>query len=122
MIRRVAFGKAIVAGALGALAWEALARLLIFLGIPLFDLVFTLNDGAGSGARLALVAGRHRVACDGRRDLDNLLCVLLLVHFQLAAVASGSSLLNRPGSGRGSSDGAAFGARALNGRIRRAAD
>jgi hypothetical protein len=43
MIRRVAFGKAIVAGALGALAWEAAMRILILLGVPLFDLVFTLG-------------------------------------------------------------------------------
>ena len=43
MIRRVAFGKAILAGALGALAWEALVRILILFGVPLFDLVFTLG-------------------------------------------------------------------------------
>ena len=43
MIRRVAFGKAILAGALGALAWEAAVRILIFLGLPLFDLVFMLG-------------------------------------------------------------------------------
>jgi hypothetical protein len=43
MIRRVAFGKAILAGAAGALAWEAVMRLLILLGLPLFDLVFTLG-------------------------------------------------------------------------------
>jgi len=43
MIRRVAFGKAIVAGAIGALAWEVAARVLIILGIPLFDLVRTLG-------------------------------------------------------------------------------
>lgn len=43
MIRRVAFGKAVVAGALGSLAWEMAARLLIVLGIPLFDLVRTLG-------------------------------------------------------------------------------
>ena len=43
MIRRVAFGKAILAGAAGALAWEVVVRLLILLGLPLFDLVFTLG-------------------------------------------------------------------------------
>jgi hypothetical protein len=43
MIRRVAFGKAILAGAAGALAWELAARVLISLGLPLFDLVFTLG-------------------------------------------------------------------------------
>ena len=43
MIRRVAFGKAILAGAVGALAWEAVVRVLILLGLPVFDLVFTLG-------------------------------------------------------------------------------
>ncbi len=43
MIRRVAFGKAILAGAAGALAWELFVRVLIVLGVPLFDLVFTLG-------------------------------------------------------------------------------
>jgi hypothetical protein len=43
MIRRVAFGKAILAGAAGALAWEVAVRVLILLGVPLFDLVFTLG-------------------------------------------------------------------------------
>src|SRR5215213_6563097 len=43
MIRRVAFGKAILAGALGAFAWEAVVRVLIWMGLPLFDLVFTLG-------------------------------------------------------------------------------
>ena len=43
MIRRVAFGKAILAGATGALAWEVALRVLILLGLPLFDLVFTLG-------------------------------------------------------------------------------
>jgi len=46
MIRRVAFGKAVLAGAAGALAWEIIARLLILLGIPLFDLVRTLGTMA----------------------------------------------------------------------------
>ena len=43
MIRRVAFGKAIVAGAAGALAWELVMRTLILLGVPLFDLVYVLG-------------------------------------------------------------------------------
>ncbi|HEX6125367.1 MAG TPA: hypothetical protein VFZ23_08330 [Pyrinomonadaceae bacterium] len=43
MIRRVAFRKAVVGGALGALAWEAVVRLLIFAGLPMFDLVKVLG-------------------------------------------------------------------------------
>jgi hypothetical protein len=43
VIRRVAFGKAIFAGAMGALAWELCVRLLIGLGIPLFDITRTLG-------------------------------------------------------------------------------
>lgn len=43
MIRRVAFGKAVLAGAAGALAWEIAARVLLLLGVPVFDLVFTLG-------------------------------------------------------------------------------
>ena len=43
MIRRVAFGKAILAGATGAVAWEVVVRALILLGLPLFDLVFILG-------------------------------------------------------------------------------
>ena len=43
MIRRVAFGKAILAGAIGALAWEVVVRVLILVGLPLFDLVFILG-------------------------------------------------------------------------------
>ena len=46
MIRRVAFRKAIVAGAAGALVWEIVVRILILLGFPLFDLVFTLGTMA----------------------------------------------------------------------------
>ena len=51
MIRRVAFGKAILAGVVGALAWEAAARILILLGLPLFDLVFTLGTMVLGGTR-----------------------------------------------------------------------
>jgi hypothetical protein len=43
MFRRVAFGKAVVAGAAGAVAWELLARALIWLGVPFFDLVYVLG-------------------------------------------------------------------------------
>jgi beta-glucosidase/6-phospho-beta-glucosidase/beta-galactosidase len=43
MIRRVAFTKAVMAGAVGALAWEVVARLLIWSGIPLVDLVRQLG-------------------------------------------------------------------------------
>lgn len=43
MIRRVAFGKAGLAGAAGALGWEAVIRLLLWLGVPLFDLVRLLG-------------------------------------------------------------------------------
>jgi hypothetical protein len=46
MIRRVAFRKAIVAGAAGALVWEIVVRILILLGFPLFDLVFMLGTMA----------------------------------------------------------------------------
>src|SRR5688500_1443487 len=43
MIRRVAFSKAVLAGATGALAWEVVARLLIWFGVPAFDLVRLLG-------------------------------------------------------------------------------
>ncbi len=43
MIRRVAFKKAIFAGVLGAAAWEAFARLSIFAGFRVFDLVRVLG-------------------------------------------------------------------------------
>lgn len=43
MIRRVAFGKAILAGVAGAGAWEAAVRLLIWAGLPMFDLVRILG-------------------------------------------------------------------------------
>lgn len=44
MIRRVAFKKAITAGALGAVAWEIVIRLLILAGLPMFDLVYALGS------------------------------------------------------------------------------
>ena len=43
MLRVVAFWKAILAGAAGALAWEAAVRFLALLGIPVFDLVRELG-------------------------------------------------------------------------------
>ncbi len=39
MIRRVAYGKAILAGAAGALAWALLARVLVSAGIPVVEFV-----------------------------------------------------------------------------------
>jgi beta-glucosidase/6-phospho-beta-glucosidase/beta-galactosidase len=43
MIRSVAYLKAVLAGMAGAIAWEVLARLLIWAGAPFFDLVMTLG-------------------------------------------------------------------------------
>lgn len=43
MIRRVAYHKALLAGVLGAGAWELVIRLLILLGLPLGDLVRLLG-------------------------------------------------------------------------------
>jgi hypothetical protein len=43
MIRRVAFRKALLAGASGALAWEAVVRALLLAGVPLFDIVRLLG-------------------------------------------------------------------------------
>src|SRR5438105_9451190 len=43
MLRVVAFPKAILAGAAGALAWEIAVRLLGLLGIPSFDIVRELG-------------------------------------------------------------------------------
>lgn len=43
MLRRVAYKKAILAGIAGAAAWEIAARLLIWAGLPLFDLVYVLG-------------------------------------------------------------------------------
>ena len=43
MIRRVAFKKALFGGVLGALAWEAMVRVLIMLGMPMFDIVRVLG-------------------------------------------------------------------------------
>jgi hypothetical protein len=43
MIRRVAFGKAVAAGAADALVWELCLRALLLAGAPLFDLVRLLG-------------------------------------------------------------------------------
>ena len=43
MIRSVAYTKAVLAGMAGAIAWEIVARLLIWAGVPFFDLVMTLG-------------------------------------------------------------------------------
>jgi beta-glucosidase/6-phospho-beta-glucosidase/beta-galactosidase len=43
MIRSVAYSKAVLAGMAGAIAWEVVARLLIWAGVPFFDLVMTLG-------------------------------------------------------------------------------
>ncbi len=50
MIRSVAYSKAVLAGMAGAIAWEIVARLLIWAGVPFFDLVMTLGTLAGSVA------------------------------------------------------------------------
>jgi hypothetical protein len=44
MIRRVSFKKAIIAGLLGAVAWDAAARILELFGVPIFDLVHVLGS------------------------------------------------------------------------------
>ena len=43
MIRRVAFGKAVIAGVAGAGAWEAVVRAALWLGAPMFDIVQILG-------------------------------------------------------------------------------
>jgi hypothetical protein len=43
MIRHIAYGKAILAGVSGAVAWEIVARLLILAGVPFFSIVDTLG-------------------------------------------------------------------------------
>jgi beta-glucosidase/6-phospho-beta-glucosidase/beta-galactosidase len=43
MIRHIAYGKAILAGVSGAVAWEIVARILIGLGVPFFSIVDTLG-------------------------------------------------------------------------------
>jgi beta-glucosidase/6-phospho-beta-glucosidase/beta-galactosidase len=43
MIRSVAYSKAVFAGMVGAVVWEVAARLLIWAGLPFFDIVSTLG-------------------------------------------------------------------------------
>jgi beta-glucosidase/6-phospho-beta-glucosidase/beta-galactosidase len=43
MIRSVAYSKAVLAGMAGAMAWEIVVRLLIWGGLPVFDIVGTLG-------------------------------------------------------------------------------
>ena len=43
MIRSVAYSKAVLAGMASAVAWEVAARLLIWAGLPVFDIVGTLG-------------------------------------------------------------------------------
>jgi hypothetical protein len=43
MIGKVAFRKAAIAGAAGAAAWELVIRLMIWAGLPMFDLVRVLG-------------------------------------------------------------------------------
>jgi len=43
MTRLVSFKKAIVGGVLGAIAWEAIARILVLAGVQVFDIVRTLG-------------------------------------------------------------------------------
>jgi len=43
MIRRIAFTKAVFAGAVGALAWEGVARLIHLTGVRVFDIVWVLG-------------------------------------------------------------------------------
>ena len=53
MIRTVAFKKAIAAGTIGAFVWEVSVRPLIWLGVPMFDLVRVLGTmvvGGETGA------------------------------------------------------------------------
>src|SRR3954451_22220129 len=46
MIRYVAYGKAVLAGMAGAVAWELVARPLILAGVPFVDIVGTLGGVA----------------------------------------------------------------------------
>ncbi len=54
MIRHIAYGKAILAGMSGAVAWEIVARILIAIGVPFFSIVDTLGAVAlPNGSALA---------------------------------------------------------------------
>jgi hypothetical protein len=57
VIRKVAFGKAALAGAAGATAWEAAARVAIALGLPASDVTHTLGTLLTSRAWLWWPAG-----------------------------------------------------------------
>lgn len=53
MIRRVSFGKAVIAGVAGAAAWEGVVRVALWIGLPMFDIVRILGMmllGRGSNA------------------------------------------------------------------------
>ena len=56
MLRIVAFRKAILAGAVGALAWEAAVRVLRLLGLPMFE-----AGGMPLIKRLTLVVSNGRI-------------------------------------------------------------
>lgn len=43
MTRRVAFSKAIAAGAVGALVWEGVNRVLLSFGVPSLDIIYILG-------------------------------------------------------------------------------
>ena len=49
MIRHVAYRKAVLAGIAGAVAWEIVAQLLVFVGVPFFSIVDTLGAVALPG-------------------------------------------------------------------------
>ncbi len=51
MLRVVAFKKAILAGAAGAIAWEAAILILAFVGVPIFDMVRELGTLVFPGGR-----------------------------------------------------------------------
>ena len=52
MVRHVADRKAMLVGVAGAVAWEIVARLLIFAGMPFFSIVETLGAGAAERERV----------------------------------------------------------------------
>ena len=54
MIRRVAFGKAVLAGAAGALAWELFILLLMVLGAPMSDVSRSLGHLVAPGLALPI--------------------------------------------------------------------
>jgi hypothetical protein len=63
VIRRVAFGKAVVAGAAGAFAWEVVALLLMWAGAPFSDVSRSLGHlaapGLPSGVQWIIGLGMH---------------------------------------------------------------